>query len=152
MRRVFAAVAVTALAAAGLAACGSAENAEHPSAHTSPTATATHTAHPTEAVASTPLRAGERRVEVRMPTAYKPSAPTGVGTDDYRCFLLDPKVTQDSFVTGFNVKPGNPNVVHHVILFRVPPDRIAEAKAKDAETKGQGWPVSARSSTRARGS
>jgi hypothetical protein len=62
-----------------------------------------------------------------------------VGTDDYHCFLLDPKVARDSFVTGFNVRPGNPDVVHHVILFRVPPDRVAEAKAKDAETPGQGW-------------
>ncbi|RNL63713.1 hypothetical protein EFK50_08235 [Nocardioides marmoriginsengisoli] len=35
--------------------------------------------------------------------------------------------------------PGNPDVVHHVILFRVPPDRVAEAEEKDAETPGQGW-------------
>jgi len=62
-----------------------------------------------------------------------------VGTDDYRCFLLDPKVTTDSFITGFNVRPGNPGVVHHVILFRVPPDLVAEAEAKDAETPGEGW-------------
>jgi len=76
---------------------------------------------------------------VRMPKSYTPSPPTGVGTDDYRCFLLDPKVTKDSFITGFNIHPGNPDVVHHVIMFRVPPDRIAEARAKDAETPGQGW-------------
>ena len=84
-------------------------------------------------------RIGERRVQVAMPAAYTPSAPTGVGTDDYRCFLLDPGVTADSFVTGFNVLPGNPDVVHHVILFRVPPDVVAEAEEKDAETDGQGW-------------
>jgi len=90
-------------------------------------------------VADRPLRPGEHRVTVRMPTAYTPSAPTGVGTDDYRCFLLDPKVTTDSFITGFNVRPGNPGVVHHVILFRVPPDLVAEAEAKDAETPGEGW-------------
>ena len=59
-------------------------------------------------VVDKPLRAGERRVTVRMPAAYQPSAPTGVGTDDYRCFLLDPKVTRDSFITGFNVRPGTP--------------------------------------------
>ena len=88
---------------------------------------------------SEPLRAGERRVTVRMPAAYTPSAPTGVGTDDYRCFLLDPKITTDSYITGFNVRPGNPDVVHHVILFRVPPDLVAQAERKDAETPGQGW-------------
>jgi hypothetical protein len=74
-----------------------------------------------------------------MPTAYTPSAPTGVGTDDYRCFLLDPKVARDSFITGFNVLPGDPDVVHHVILFRVPPDLVDDAERKDAATPGQGW-------------
>ena len=58
---------------------------------------------------------------MRMPQAYTPSAPNGVGTDDYRCFLLDPHLARDSFLTGTNVLPGNPDVVHHVILFRVDP-------------------------------
>jgi hypothetical protein len=74
-----------------------------------------------------------------MPASYTPSAPTGKGTDDYRCFLLDPKTTTDQMVTGFNVLPGNPDVVHHVIMFRGPPEQVAEAKAKDASTPGQGW-------------
>lgn len=124
-----------------LAACGGGGTTAEPAgsspspAHDEPTTTTT-TAVPAK---SRPLRAGERRVEVRMPSAYTPSAPTGVGTDDYRCFLLDPGVSQDSFVTGFNVRPGNPDVVHHVILFRVPPDLVADAERKDAETPGQGW-------------
>ncbi len=74
-----------------------------------------------------------------MPEDYTPSAPTGAGTDDYRCFLLDPKVPSDRYITGFNVLPGNPDVVHHVILFRVPPSKVAEAEQKDASTSGQGW-------------
>ena len=74
-----------------------------------------------------------------MPKPYTPSAPTGTGTDDYRCFLLDPKVPSDQFITGFNIKPGNPDVVHHVILFRVPADLVAQAEKKDAGTPGQGW-------------
>jgi predicted small lipoprotein YifL len=123
-----------------LAACGSNGPTAHP-AH--PTSAPTEEAEPapgTTAPAKTsPLRAGERRVTVRMPTAYTPSAPTGVGTDDYRCFLLDPKVARDSFITGFNVLPGNPDVVHHVILFRVPPDLVDDAERKDAATPGQGW-------------
>jgi hypothetical protein len=87
-----------------------------------------------------PLREGEKRMKLTMPEAYTPSAPTGVGTDDYRCFLLDPHLKKDVFLTGSNVLPGNPAVVHHVILFRVPPNKVAEAKAKDAETPDeQGW-------------
>ena len=53
-----------------------------------------------------------------------PKAPAAPGTDDYRCFLLDPGLTAKSVVTGINVLPGNPDVVHHVILFRVPPDKV----------------------------
>ena len=139
--RSLALAAAAVLAATALAACGS-QSPEKPVARATPTPTqaATHgVTHGAAPVANRPLRPGERRVEVKVPTAYTPSAPTGVGTDDYHCFLLDPKVARDSFVTGFNVRPGNPDVVHHVILFRVPPDRVAEAKAKDAETPGQGW-------------
>jgi hypothetical protein len=139
--------AAAALAAAGalvlVAACGSdgggaATRAEPTDGASTPPAPATGTTT-TAPAGSEPLRAGERRVTVRMPAAYTPSAPTGVGTDDYRCFLLDPKITTDSYITGFNVRPGNPDVVHHVILFRVPPDLVAQAERKDAETPGQGW-------------
>ena len=86
-----------------------------------------------------------------MPEDYTPSAPTGVGTDDYRCFLLDPKVASDQFITGFNVLPGNPDVVHHVILFRVPADLVAEAEQKDADTPGQGWTCFGNSGLRSSG-
>jgi hypothetical protein len=131
-------LALLAAAALLLAACGSGSDDEpgragHPQT-TTPGSPAT-----TTAAASKPLRPGEQRVTVRMPSAYKPSAPTGVGTDDYRCFLLDPRVAKDSFITGFNVQPGNPDVVHHVILFRVPPDLVSQAEQQDAETPGQGW-------------
>jgi hypothetical protein len=127
-----------------LAACGSGSTTDRPSGSAthaetpSPSEQATASATPAPVV-DKPLRPGERRVTVRMPAAYTPSAPTGVGTDDYRCFLLDPKVTTDSFVTGFNVRPGNPDVVHHVILFRVPQDLVAEAEKRDAATPGEGW-------------
>ena len=76
---------------------------------------------------------------MKMAAPYKPSAPTGVGTDDYRCFLLDPHLKEDKFLTGTSVQPGNPDVVHHVILFRVPPDQVANAEQHDASTQGDGW-------------
>ena len=86
-----------------------------------------------------PLRAGERFVTLRMPTAYTPKAPAAPGTDDYRCFLLDPGLTAKSVVTGLNILPGNPDVVHHVILFRVPADKVARAEEMDRLQAGQGW-------------
>jgi hypothetical protein len=86
-----------------------------------------------------PLRAGERHLVLEMPEAYEPAPPTRAATDDYRCFLLDPGLQDDVFVTGTDVLPGNPKVVHHVILFRVPPDQVADAEQLDAATEGQGW-------------
>jgi len=126
------------LAALSLAACGpdghdDGPAADKPVASTSPTP-ARHVTTPLR-----PLRPGERRLTLSMPAAYTPSAPTGVGTDDYRCFLLDPKLTKDVFLTGTSVQPGNSDVVHHVILFRVPPDQVAHAEQIDAQTPGQGW-------------
>ncbi len=86
-----------------------------------------------------PLRPGEQRLDLTMSEPYTPSAPTGVGTDDYRCFLLDPELERDAYLTGTHVQPGNAEVVHHVILFRVPPEQVASAEAIDAQEPGQGW-------------
>jgi hypothetical protein len=86
-----------------------------------------------------PLRKGERRQTLQMQAEYTPSAPTGKGTDDYRCFLLDPELDEDVWLTGNNVLPGNPDVVHHVILFRIDPDQVAEAEQKDAQSADEGW-------------
>ncbi len=62
-----------------------------------PPATATaRTARPPNRCKARPLREGERRLTLEMPEPYTPSAPTGVGTDDYRCFLLDPKLDEDA--------------------------------------------------------
>ena len=92
-----------------------------------------------EEPAAAPLRDGESWQKLTMTEPYTPAPPTGVGTDDYRCFLLDPKLAQDSYLTGTQVLPGNPNVVHHVILFRVPPSDVSIAKEVDAGEDGPGW-------------
>jgi hypothetical protein len=86
-----------------------------------------------------PLRPGEKRMTLRMPEAYTPAAPNGTGTDDYRCFLLDPHLTKDVYLTGTFVQPGNADVVHHVILFTTPPGQVADAEQLDAATPGEGW-------------
>jgi Copper type II ascorbate-dependent monooxygenase, C-terminal domain len=85
-----------------------------------------------------PRHAGERVLDLRMPAAYRTSAPKGT-TDDYRCFLLDPKLSRDMSVTSARIVPGARKVVHHVILFRVSRSQVPEAKALDAQSRGQGW-------------
>ena len=84
------------------------------------------------------LRQGETLLRLRMRGSYRPKAPAGA-TDDYRCFLVDPKLVRDAFVTSVRIQPGQPKVVHHVILFRVDPSQVSEAQGLDAAAPGQGW-------------
>lgn len=107
---------------------------------TSPSSTAT--AAPVPAPTGT-LRAGESWLTLGVAEdlpggVYVPEAPEG-GTDDYRCFVVDPKIRADSFITGVAFIPGNDHVVHHSILFRVAPAQAAAAHAKDAADPRPGW-------------
>jgi len=90
------------------------------------------------APARVPVRPGESVLDLRLPTAFRPTARKGA-TDDYRCFLLDPRLTKDAAVTSARIVPGQPRVVHHVILFRVSREQVAEAKRLDAGAAGPGW-------------
>ena len=84
------------------------------------------------------LRDGERFVDVSLPVAYTPVA-EAPGTDDYRCFVLDPGLTRDSLVAGVDIKPGNPDLVHHVIVHKVDPDRVDEALALESAEPDPGY-------------
>ncbi len=91
------------------------------------------------AVAVAALRPGQRWIDLPMPGgSYRPQADAG-GTDDYRCLLLDPKIATSSFLSGVVLRPGNPALVHHAILYRVDPDQVAAAQAKDASDPRRGW-------------
>ena len=84
------------------------------------------------------VRDGERVLEVEMPAAYRPNASKGT-TDDYRCFTLDPKLSNDVSVTSARIVPGASKIVHHVILFRISARQVAEAARLDAAAPGLGW-------------
>jgi hypothetical protein len=73
-------------------------------------------------------------------TMIKPHLPTAPskGTDDYRCFLLNPKVTEDSIIQTIQFFPQRASYVHHAIIFRVSDSDLPEATALDKN--GTGWP------------
>jgi hypothetical protein len=48
--------------------------------------------------------------------------------DEYRCFLIEPGIATDKFITGYNVVPGSAAIVHHVLAFVVDP--IAKSRKK----------------------
>jgi hypothetical protein len=95
---------------------------------------------------------GER--DVLLATMAEPYAPdTGDGANDYRCFALDMDVPEDTFITGFEVVPGNPEILHHLLGWVVDLGAPAGADAEgnpitvgdslrtlDDEAPGAGWP------------
>jgi hypothetical protein len=84
------------------------------------------------------LREGERFVEVGLAQAYKPVPPQG-GTDEYRCFLVDPKLTAASYITGSQFLPQNAAIVHHAIMYEIAPSEVDQARKLDAANDGDGW-------------
>jgi len=56
--------------------------------------------------------------------------------DDYHCFILDPKLTSDQTLIGYEIEPDVTREVHHVILYPAKPDKAAAA---DAATPEAGW-------------
>jgi hypothetical protein len=124
-----------ATAAAVLAACSSSSD-DSTAAEVSPHGG--HSGAPAEPPPDIPLRDGERFVDLSMPEPYTPSAPHG-GTDEYRCILLDPKLTKPGFLTGSLFQPQNAPILHHALVNIVKPEDAAVARAKDDATPGQGW-------------
>ena len=70
-----------------------------------------------------------------MPVNYTPQ----LSPDEYRCFVIDWPYQQDMYVTGFNTKPGNPAIVHHVIAYLAYPENVAEYQALDAADPMPGY-------------
>jgi hypothetical protein len=68
--------------------------------------------------------------------------------DDYRCFLLEPGIEADAFITAYEVTPGNAEIVHHVLVFNVDPSldpgtgatNMQTIQALDDASPGVGWP------------
>lgn len=70
----------------------------------------------------------------------EPFAPSGLADDEYRCFILDPGLAEDAFVTGFEVRLGRPELVHHLTLFALDSaEAEQEAVALDAADDGPGY-------------
>ena len=70
--------------------------------------------------------------------SYLPKAAVG-GLDDYHCFLLEPNLKQDEYVTSALIEPQRPTIVHHVILFEAAGENATEARRLNAASGGNGW-------------
>ena len=79
-----------------------------------------------------------KKVNVLTTPSYIPAPPTN-GSDEYRCFVLDPKITKSSFLQSVLITPNNPSVSHHGILYRLTAANTTAAKTLDAQTTEPGW-------------
>lgn len=79
------------------------------------------------------------RVDVSLDMGFE-YTPNDEAPDDYRCFIVDPGLTSNAFLTGYQVFPGDARVVHHVIVY-APADEeaLAEAELLDAEDPARGY-------------
>lgn len=76
---------------------------------------------------------GTADLVVRIPT-YTSTAATG---DVYQCFTIPSGLTADKFITAFEAIPGDPTIVHHVLVFS---DTTGKCAALDAASPGPGYP------------
>lgn len=73
--------------------------------------------------------------EIMPAEAYKPKDKA----NDYRCFVLDWSETSTRYITGVGVQPGHPDIVHHVIAYRAPVEKLEAVKALDEAEQGPGY-------------
>ncbi|EDM75883.1 hypothetical protein PPSIR1_08212 [Plesiocystis pacifica SIR-1] len=67
---------------------------------------------------------------------YTPDAST---PDDYHCLVMDIDFADETYLTGYQVVPGDPAVVHHIIFYLVPPSGADSLLAADAASPEPGY-------------
>jgi hypothetical protein len=68
---------------------------------------------------------GKPDLEAEMRGSYAVAAE---GLDQYRCFVVPSGAAADRWVRALDIRPGNPKVVHHVLLFQ---DTTGTARKRD---------------------
>jgi hypothetical protein len=74
-------------------------------------------------------------LSLTMAEPYTPQAQP----DDYRCFVLEWPAETEQYVTGYQVRPGREDQVHHVISFVIDPHSVEQYRAMDAADSGYGY-------------
>jgi polyisoprenoid-binding protein YceI len=75
-------------------------------------------------------------ITLAMPDAYAGSTTV---PNDYRCFVLDPKITDPTYLTGYEVTPGQRQQIHHAQLFHIDATQAVEGLALSGGDGKPGW-------------
>lgn len=103
---------------------------------------------PLDVDGSQPLKAAEDPSMVTIDddltiTFDEPYAGSTDVKDDYRCLIMDPKLTTTQYMTGYYFTPDAKAVVHHVLTYKMDAATRAAADAKDGADGKPGWSCSA---------
>ena len=60
-------------------------------------------------------------------------------TDEYRCFIYDPQLTERKYLIGYEFIPDQTEVVHHLVGYRVPKELREAADRKNFSDGQGGW-------------
>jgi polyisoprenoid-binding protein YceI/mono/diheme cytochrome c family protein len=82
------------------------------------------------------VAAPRKDVVLQMPDAYAGSLTV---PNDYRCFVLDPHITQPTYMTGYAVTPGEKQEIHHVQLFHIDASQVAASARVSGSDGKPGW-------------
>ena len=77
----------------------------------------------------------ELDLSLELPSAYTPQA----SPDDYRCMVVEWPEEEPSYITGFQVRPDQTEIVHHVVVFAASPGIADDYRAMDAESELEGY-------------
>jgi polyisoprenoid-binding protein YceI/mono/diheme cytochrome c family protein len=60
-------------------------------------------------------------------------------TNDYRCFVLDPEITEPTFLTGYTFLGDQMEQLHHAQVFHISAEQVASSAAVDGKDGQPGW-------------
>lgn len=78
-------------------------------------------------------------VSVEMREGYTPQPAAG-RVDDFRCFVLDWPHAEPAFVTGLMPVPGERQLVHHLVVATLGPERASALRALEGQDGRPGFP------------
>ena len=60
-------------------------------------------------------------------------------TNDYRCFVLDPKLTKPTYLTGYTFLGDQMEELHHAQVFHISAEQVASSEKVDGKDGQPGW-------------
>ena len=79
--------------------------------------------------------------EPRQDLVLERPAYTGTldNVNDYRCFVLDPEITEPTFMTGYSFLPDQVEVLHHAQVFHISNEQREASVERDGADGSPGW-------------